>query len=56
MAWAHARFDVDPAHLAELLDGAADDWADLADLDDLAPDVDQFAALLDDLPEVDPED
>ncbi|MGA5492566.1 hypothetical protein ACPCTG_32760 [Streptomyces pseudogriseolus] len=44
-AWAEARFGVAPDDLAELLEAAA-----TVDLDDLAPDVDQLAALLDDLP------
>ncbi len=52
-AWAHARFGVDPEDLAELLDAvAADDWTELEDA--AAVDADQLAALLDDLPDVDP--
>lgn len=46
-AWAHARFGVDPEDLAELLDAADSlDWTEL----DVPADVDQLAALLDDLP------
>ncbi|MGA5552640.1 hypothetical protein [Streptomyces pseudogriseolus] len=47
-AWAEARFGVAPVDLAELLEAAA-----TVDLDDLAPDVDQLAALLVDLPDED---
>jgi hypothetical protein len=50
-AWAEARFGVDPADLAELLD-AGTDWTELEDVGAL--DVDQLAALLDDLPDEDP--
>ncbi|MFJ1810897.1 MULTISPECIES: helix-turn-helix domain-containing protein [unclassified Streptomyces] len=51
-AWAEARFGVDPADLAELLDVAAAD--DLTELETVAAlDVDQLAALLDDLPDED---
>ncbi|WP_327314293.1 hypothetical protein [Streptomyces sp. NBC_01235] len=53
-AWAEARFGVDPEELAELLDVvAADNWPDL---DDLTADTDELAALLDDLPDEDPDD
>lgn len=48
-AWAEARFGVAPDDLAELLEAAA-----TVDLEDLAPDVDQLAALLADLPDEDP--
>lgn len=48
-AWAEARFGVAPDELAELLEAAA-----TVDLEDLAPDVDQLAALLADLPDEDP--
>ncbi|MFJ9149139.1 helix-turn-helix domain-containing protein [Streptomyces sp. NPDC102270] len=47
--WAEARFGVDPAELAGLLDvAAADDWTELED-------VAALAALLDDLPDEEPD-
>ncbi|MFF0164046.1 helix-turn-helix domain-containing protein [Streptomyces sp. NPDC005263] len=52
-AWAQARFGIDPAELTELLDvTAADDWTETEDMALL--DVDQLAALLDDLPDEEP--
>ncbi|MGA5606199.1 helix-turn-helix domain-containing protein [Streptomyces griseoincarnatus] len=47
-AWAEARFGIDPEDLAELMEAA-----DTAELVDLTADVDQLAALLDDLPDED---
>ncbi|WP_225629595.1 helix-turn-helix domain-containing protein [Streptomyces werraensis] len=52
-AWAEARFGVDPSHLAELLDTlGTEDWTELEEA--AALDVDQLAALLDDLPDEGP--
>ncbi|MGA5376004.1 hypothetical protein ACPCSD_33930 [Streptomyces griseoincarnatus] len=47
-AWAEAQFGLDPKDLAELLEASA-----TVSLEDLAPDVDQLAALPDDLPDED---
>ncbi|MFF5257284.1 hypothetical protein ACFY4K_35475 [Streptomyces leeuwenhoekii] len=52
-AWAQARFGIDPADLAGLLDvAAADDWTELEEA--TALDVDQLAVLLDDLSDEEP--
>jgi hypothetical protein len=52
-AWAEARFGIDPKDLAELLDVAvADYWTELET--EAALNVDQLAALLDDLPDEGP--
>ncbi|MFE7930384.1 hypothetical protein ACFU6S_16915 [Streptomyces sp. NPDC057456] len=53
-AWTVGRFGVDTEQLAELLDAVgAEDWTELEDA--AVVDVDELTALLDDLPEMDPD-